>query len=83
MMMKIFDDANKWLYSVSFEVYETETDYRNDETPIVNRTIIVEVDTNHNLRTFDEIENEIRKQLENLFIGKYVDMGYVSAMCFE
>lgn len=82
MMMKIFDDANKWLYSVSFEVYETETDYRNDETPIVDRTIIVEVDTNHNTRTFDEIENEIRKQLENLFIGKYVDMGYVSAMCF-
>ena len=82
MTMKIFDDANKWLYSVSFEVYETETDYRNDEMPIVDRTIIVEVDTNHNTRTFDEIENEIRKQLENLFIGKYVDMGYVSAMCF-
>ena len=79
MMMKIFDDVNKWLYSVNFEVYENKA----DEMPIVNRTIIVEVDTNHNTRTFDEIENEIRKQLENLFVGKYVDMSYISAMHFE
>lgn len=83
MMIKIFDDANKWLYSVFFEVYETEADYRNDERPVISRNLILEVDTNHNTRTFDEIENEIRKQLENLFIGKYVDMSYIEAMCFE